>query len=151
MFADLDRTPRRQGLLYLICAAVLLSACVMTPPPSASLYERLGGQAGVSALMGKTLGRAAQDARTRRSFEGIKLAPLQESLTEQLCALAGGGCKYQGQAMGPVHRDLGITHAEFDAFVEILRQELDAADVAAREKNELLRLLAPMKPAIVKP
>jgi len=136
--------------LLLCFAFFALSACALTPP-AGSLYERLGGQAGVSALMGKTLGRAAKDARTQRSFDGIKLAPLQESLTEQLCALTGGGCKYQGQAMGPVHRDLGITHSEFDAFVEILRQEMDASGIAAREKNELLRLLAPMKPAIVKP
>lgn len=135
----------------LLCLAVFaLSACALTPP-AGSLYQRLGGQTGVSALMGKTLSRAAKDARTQRSFDGIKLAALEESLTEQICALAGGGCKYQGQAMEPVHRDLRITHSEFDAFVEILRQEMDAAGVAAREKNELLRLLAPMKPAIVKP
>ncbi|MEJ6004624.1 group 1 truncated hemoglobin [Paucibacter sp. AS339] len=139
-----------QRLLLSFCAALALSACALMPP-AASLYERLGGQAGVSALMGKTLSRAAKDARTQRSFDGIKLAPLQESLTEQLCALTGGGCKYQGQAMDLVHRDLRIAHSEFDAFVEILRQEMDASGVAAREKNELLRLLAPMKTAIVKP
>ncbi|MCV2353060.1 group 1 truncated hemoglobin [Paucibacter sp. B2R-40] len=141
-------------LLPLFCLLLVLLGCATpttAPPPSESLYERLGGQAGVSELMGRTLTLAAADPRTRRTFEGIKLKALQESLTEQICALAGGGCRYQGETMTRVHKDLRIKPSEFDAFVEMLRQEIDHSGIDSRAKNELLRLLAPMKQAIVSP
>ena len=137
------------------CLALVLLGCSTsttaptTAPPPASLYARLGGEPGVSDLMGRTLARAAADPRTQRSFEGIKLSAVQQSLSEQICALTGGGCRYQGEPMGPVHKDLRIKPSEFDAFVEILRQEIDRGGIDNRAKNELLRLLAPMKQAIV--
>jgi hemoglobin len=146
------RFPPQNGLVLLISAlfSLALMGCTTASPP-ASLFERLGGQAGVSGLMGRTLERAAADPRTRRSFDGVKLSALQLSLTEQICALAGGGCRYQGEAMDRVHKDLGIKPSEFDAFVELLRQEFDRSGIDSGAKNELLRLLAPMKQAIVKP
>ncbi len=51
--------------------------------------------------------------------------------------------------MARVHKDLRIKDSEFDAFVEMLRQEIDRSGRDSRAKNELLRLLAPMKQAIV--
>jgi hemoglobin len=138
------------GLLLAGCASTTVTTTTTAPtPPSASLFERLGGQAGVSDLMGRSLARAAADPRTQRSFDGIKLSGLQQSLTEQICALAGGGCVYKGESMERVHKDLRIKASEFDAFVEILRQEIDRSGSDGRAKNELLRLLAPMKQAIV--
>ena len=118
-------------------------------PTSVSLFERLGGQTGVAEFVGRTLTRSAADPRTQRSFEGIKISAVQQSLTEQICALGGGGCTYQGESMARVHKDLRIKPSEFDAMVEILREEIDRAGIDMRAKNELLRLLAPMKQAIV--
>jgi hemoglobin len=46
------------------------------------------------------------------------------------------------------HAGLNITEAEFYLTVQFLRDALDAR-VGEREKNELLRLLAPMKRDIV--
>jgi hemoglobin len=51
--------------------------------------------------------------------------------------------------MERAHRDAKIGASEFDAMVTILREELDRAGVDAQAKNELLRLLAPMKRDIV--
>ncbi|MGS0753697.1 group I truncated hemoglobin [Roseateles sp. GG27B] len=113
------------------------------------LFERLGGNAGVSKVVGLSLNRAAQDPRTQRSFDGIKIEAVQKSLTQQICSLAGGGCVYEGETMARSHQDLKITASEFDTLVEMLRQELDRAGIAAGAKNELLRLLAPMKRDIV--
>lgn len=44
---------------------------------------------------------------------------------------------------------MSISASEFGAFVEMLRQEIDHAGIGSGPKNELLRLLAPMKQAIV--
>jgi hemoglobin len=44
---------------------------------------------------------------------------------------------------------MGITPAEFDAVVDDLVKTLDKYEVPAREKNELLALLGPMRGDIV--
>lgn len=127
----------------------LLAACAQLPPKSVTLFERLGGDTGVSKVVGLSLTRAARDPRTQRSFDGVKIEAVQKSLTQQICSLAGGGCAYEGETMARSHQDLKITASEFDALVDMLRQELDRAGITAGAKNELLRLLAPMKREIV--
>ena len=47
------------------------------------------------------------------------------------------------------HQGLDITEAEFYGFVDILRGTLNRAKVPESAKNELLRILAPMKRDIV--
>lgn len=133
------------------CAAalLLLAACAADPVAPPSLYQRLGGPAGVAGVVDRTIDRSASDPRTRRSFDGIKLKTLKDSLAQHLCAVAGGGCRYEGATMADAHKDSHIRAAEFDAMVAILREELDRSGTDPAAKNELLRLLAPMKREIV--
>ena len=116
---------------------------------SGSLYQRLGGAGGVARFVHQTLARASTEPSTARSFDGIKLPALEQSLAEQICMLADGGCRYQGAHMADAHKDARIRDSEFDAMVGILRVELDRAGVSTSAKNELLRLLAPMKREII--
>ena len=48
-----------------------------------------------------------------------------------------------------VHQGLDVTEAQFYRFVEILRGTLNKAQVPDGAKNELLRILAPMKRDII--
>ena len=122
-----------------------LIGCVATPNDPAPLYERLGGAPGVTRIVERTIERSASDPRTKRSFDGIKLKAVKDSLVQQICHLGGGGCRYEGATMAEAHKDARIQASDFDAMVTILREELDAAGVDAGAKNQLLRLLAPMK------
>ncbi len=140
--------PRALPLL-LLPLALLLAACATDPRAEPTLWARLGGAPVVTRVVGETIDRSATDARTKRSFEGVKVARVKEKLVEQVCELSGGPCRYSGDPMGPVHKGLKITAAEFDLLVQFLREALDGAQVGPAEKNELLRLLAPMKRDIV--
>ncbi len=51
--------------------------------------------------------------------------------------------------MAKAHRGLAITSAEFDAMVGQLVDTLNQFNVPAKEKNELLQLLGPLKADIV--
>jgi hemoglobin len=51
--------------------------------------------------------------------------------------------------MKTAHAGMGVSKAEFDAVVEDLRASLDSAKVPAREGEELLSILAKMRPDIV--
>ncbi len=145
--------PCRAALRRLVCTvAVALAACTPSLPtgdPAPSLYSQLGGEPVIARVVDRTIDAAASDPRTRRSFDGIKLAAVKQSLAQQICALAEGPCRYEGETMARAHRDARITASEFDALVGMLREQLDAAGVDDAAKNRLLRLLAPMKRDIV--
>jgi hemoglobin len=133
----------------LFCTALILAwalaGCASAPGAAPSLYSRLGGEPVVKRVVGETIDRAATDPRTSRSFKDVKLARVKEKIVEQICSLAGGGCTYTGDPMDKVHQGLKNTEAEMALVVQWLRDALDRAGVREREKNELLRLLAPMK------
>jgi len=130
--------------------ALALAACAAPDPlASPTLYQRLGGEDVVKRVVAETIDRAAGDPRTSRSFKDVKLARVKEKIVEQICSLAGGGCKYTGDPMDKVHQGLKNTEAEMDLLVQFLRDALDHAGVRDAEKNELLRILAPMKRDIV--
>ena len=144
-----ETRPTMFRCLSLPLFAAALVGCAAAPSAPPTLYQRLGGEPVVAHVIDRTIERSAADARTRRSFDGIKLRVLKDSLVQQICQLAGGGCRYEGASMADAHNDARIRASEFDAMVTILREELDAAGVDAAAKNELLRLLAPMKRDIV--
>jgi hemoglobin len=135
----------------LISALVLLSlmACTaLTPNKESSLYTRIGGISVLQSVVAETVDAAVANANTSRSFKDIKLPALKESIVNQLCLLSGGGCEYDGETMKNSHADAKITTAEFELFVQEFREALDR-HVGIREKNELLKILAPMKRDIV--
>jgi hemoglobin len=139
----------RPHLPFLLATAALLASCAANPRAEPTLWTRLGGTPVVTVVIAETIDRSATDPRTKRSFEGVKLARVKEKLVEQVCELSAGPCRYTGDPMKAVHQGLKITAAELDLLVQFLRDALDRAKVGEAEKNELLRLLAPMKRDIV--
>jgi len=121
------------------------------PRAAASLYERLGGKAAITAVVDEFIGRVAADARIKHRFFNTDIPRLKMLLVEQLCMATGGPCKYTGQDMEPSHAGMELVDEEFTALVEDLAGALDKFKVPAREKGELLGALAPMQPQIVSP
>lgn len=117
---------------------------------SGSLFERIGGLPVLTKIVDEFIDEVATSPRTKRSFDGLNLKTLKKTVVAQLCKLTGGGCVYEGETMLKAHRDAKISEAEFDAFVDIFRKTLTKY-LPEREKNELLKILAPMKHDIVTP
>jgi hemoglobin len=126
-----------------------LCGCIAQPKTEASLFERIGGLPMLSRISNQTLDIVSKDPRTSRSFKDVKMKALKESLTNFLCVKTGGECVYEGETMKNSHADLHITTAEFELMVEVLRERLDVNGVGTKEKNELLKILAPMKRDVV--
>jgi hemoglobin len=114
-----------------------------------SLYERLGGKPAITAVVDEFVVRVAADTRINRFFAGTDIPRFKMLLVDQICEASGGPCKYPGRDMKAAHRGMGITNAHFDALVEDLIGALDALKVPAKEKNELLAVLGPMRTDIV--
>lgn len=115
----------------------------------ATLCERIGGAAFLAQVADELVEVSRIDPVSARHFEKVNLKRLKQQIGIQLCAVADGPCKYDGDDMKLVHAGLGITQADFYRLVEHLREILDAHGVATREKNELLARLAPMKRDVV--
>jgi len=113
------------------------------------LYDRLGGQTGITAVVDAFVARVAADDRINSYFEDKDLPKLKERLVEQICQASGGPCKYNGRSMKETHKGMGITGDHFDALVADLGATLDRFRVTTRDRDELLSLLAPMRGDIV--
>jgi hemoglobin len=138
--------------IFLLLAALSLPLALPVhagEPIERSLYDRLGGQPVITAVVEETVAKMSSNPRVNQSFDKVDLKRLSKMVVEQFCALTGGPCTYSGDDMKIVHAGLNITESEFFAQVETLRAALDHNGVATREKNELLRLLAPMKRDVV--
>ena len=124
------------------------------PPAAAAptLYRRLGGREGIALVVGDFVGNMAADARVNERFKGMKpenLEKLKSDLADQICDATGGPCSYLGRDMKTTHKGMKITEAEWNATVENLGKALDKNKVGAKEKQELIGALAPMKGDIV--
>ena len=115
----------------------------------ASLYERLGGQGAIQAVVTKFIGNVGADKRINSYFATTDLKKLNKLLVEQVCAASGGPCTYSGRDMKTTHKGMKVTTAAFNALVEDLVSALDTFNVPKKEKDELLSVLGPMNKDIV--
>ena len=129
--------------------AVLMACTTPSANGDYSLYQQLGGQSGVTTVVNRTMDRVSTDPRSKRSFQGVKMPYLKESVVA-FCKVADGPCQYEGETMANTHAKSNITASEFDLMVTILREELDRAGISDSAKNELLRRVAPTRRDIVK-
>jgi hemoglobin len=114
-----------------------------------SLYDRLGGEAAVVAVIDDFVGRAAADSRINAKFGRTDVPRLKAMLVEQVCAATGGPGTYTGRGMRETHDGMGVTAGEFDALVADLVATLDQFNVPAAEQQELLGILGPLRADIV--
>jgi hemoglobin len=128
----------------------LLVACQsMMSTPQKSLYDRLGGQPAITAVVDDFVGNVATDTRINGFFARTDVPRLKRLLVEQICAGTGGPCTYTGRGMDAAHRGMGISDAQFGYLVEDLQTTLNKFKVPEKEQGELLAVLGPMKPQIV--
>jgi len=135
-------------LLALIAALTITSCATSQPEQGATLYERLGGRAAITAVVDEAIVNVSADPRINQRF--ANLGPgLAQNLADLICLRTGGPCKYTGADMSTAHEGMFIRDDEFDALVEDMAKSLDMVKVPAREKGEVLVIFRQMRNAIV--
>jgi len=119
-----------------------------------SLYQRLGGMPAIRAVVDDLVVRILSDDRVNGWFyhaasDPANAAAYKVKLADFLCQGTGGPCKYMGADLATAHKGRGVTDEAFQAVVEDLVATLEKLKVPAKEKTELLGLLAPLKSAVV--
>lgn len=113
------------------------------------LYERLGGKPAIQAVVDAFVANVAQDRRINGRFATVDIPRLKGHLVDQVCQATGGPCQYRGRDMKTTHAGMRISTSDFNALVEDLTKAMDQLKVPAKEQQELLGLLSPMKSDIV--
>lgn len=139
----------RTSLFALVAATLVSTGVVAGEPAPASLYDRLGGKAAITAVVDDFVARLADDPRVNQKFGRSNLPRVKAMLVDQVCEAAGGPCTYTGRSMQESHRGMRVSEGEFDALVEQLGKTLAAFKVPQAEQDQLLTVLAPMKRDIV--
>jgi hemoglobin len=140
-------------LSVLLGTTLLTSAWAQQKAAEKSLYERLGGELAITAVVEDFVGRAAADPKVNffrdGKYKGIDVPRLKRQLVEFIGKATGGPQKYTGRDMKQAHKGMKITNAEFDAIAADLAASLDKFKVPAKEKNELLTIVGTTRKDIV--
>ena len=130
----------------------------LDPEAQKTLFDRLGGERGVRAVVDDFVPRVVADPRVnlqRVGVEGgwITAAPtpwepgaaeldrVKELLVEFVSLAAGGPVTYSGPPLITVFEDRQFTNLEFDAAVGDLQASLDKLGLADQEQKELLAVM----------
>lgn len=140
----------RTSALAVLCALlIVVGGCAGRPVKDNSLYQALGEQPGIEALVDRFLVILSDDLRIVRYFAETDISRVRDLLVEQFCDLSGGPCEYSGDTMQLVHEPMNLTEADFNALVEDLIDAMEDLNLPQPAQNGLLALLAPMHGDIV--
>ena len=116
-----------------------------------SIYDALGGDAGLRDLVDDLADRMAADAVLGPLFAGVDRELLQRHRVSYLSAVLGGPEQYLGQSMRDAHRSLHLTDEHMNRFLQLVATSLTAAEVAPEPAQAVLELLDRLRPVIVDP
>jgi hemoglobin len=122
-----------------------------------TLWERLGGEEGVTRIVDDFVNLAAKDPKVdffrhnKVKLEAEHIVKMKRELVEQISQASGGPLKYSGPDMKKVHRDMGITNEQLDAAVADLKKALEKNKVAAEDQKKILDALESYRQEIVQP
>jgi len=129
-----------------------------TPPPDKSLYDRLGGDPAIVAVVDDFVGRAANDQALNFVRKGHpnswdptadNVTKLKKHLVQFIEKATGGPSTYEGRDMLAVHTGMQITEAEWGAIVGDLKATLAKFNVPDKEQGELIAIVATTHDSIV--
>ena len=139
----------RASVTAVLILGLLVGAGFGQNKTKTSLYDRLGGEPAITAVVDEFVAQVAADKRINAFFAHTDLAHLKMSLVNQICEVSGGPCKYTGRTMKEAHQGMGVSGADFNALVEDLVKALDKFKIGKTERTELLGALGPMQKDIV--
>ncbi|WP_439381038.1 group I truncated hemoglobin [Amycolatopsis lexingtonensis] len=114
-----------------------------------SIYERIGGQEALTAVVDDFYERVLADAELAVFFTGTNLPRLKGMQVEFFTAALGGPDEYRGRPMKDVHRGRGIEPHHFDLVAKYLTDSLLAAGVPQETAETIIGAIAPLSADIV--
>jgi len=130
-------------------------ASAQQPGAQKSLYERLGGLKGITVVVDDFINRLVANKELNKNpaiDAGRKRSPapyLKFQVSQMVCGVTGGPCKYTGKAMAESHVHLNISEKEWGVMAGEFKKSLDKFKVPAAEQKELFDIVGTTKADIV--
>jgi hemoglobin len=119
----------------------------------ASLYSRLGGYDAIAAVVDDLLPRLRSDQLLSRFWTSPRsvdtLNRERQLAVDFIAAAAGGPTFYLGRDMKMSHKGMGITRADYIAFMRCLSATMDKFEVREPERSEVVAFVTSLEPQIV--
>ena len=103
-----------------------------------SLFDRVGGAAGVASLVNRFYTKVLADPALRPYFEGVAMRKLLDMQFEFFSAALGGPVYYTGRPVIHAHQGRGITRQHFQAFVEHLFETLKDYSLTEQDRYAII-------------
>ena len=119
------------------------------------LWDRLGGEQAVSAVVHDFVAAAAADPKVNFSrngaykLDGPAATALERKIVEFVSSATGGPLKYSGKDMKAAHAGMRITDDEFNALAGVLVSTLKKYRVPQADIDELVSIVGTTKKDIV--
>lgn len=133
----------------IVLPLLLLVAAALPTRADEPLYIQLGGREGIARIVDTLVALYRTDPRIKADLGDAGPDGLAPRLTDYLCQLADGPCRYEGHPTAASHKEL--TRAQFTAVAEDLQTAMGQAGVPYRAQNRLLARLAPTQRDIIAP
>lgn len=145
-------------------SGVILAALVLTGVPAfaeqtaddsvvdsgPTLYERLGGGAGVQKIISDTVSLHLENPTIKHRMVGVDLEYLVASVSAFFSAGTGGPNNYTGPDMATAHAGMMLSNEEFDAAVaDILAAVMANVDDGQVERDEVQTILLSFRDQVV--
>ena len=117
---------------------------------SNSLFERLGGSAGINKLVEDIVGLHMENPVIRARFRPYLETPDKLAVTKKhLCAFleagSGGTAQYTGRSMQDTHRGMNINEAEYMAATDDILSTLRKHGIDEQTQKDVLAIAYSLK------
>jgi hemoglobin len=120
---------------------------------SDSLYARLGGYDAIAAVIDDLLPRLRSDELLSRFWVSPRSVDThnreRQLAIDFIASAAGGPTFYLGRDMKASHKGMGITKADYAAFMRCLSATMDKFEVREPERSEVVAFVTSLEPEIV--
>ena len=117
---------------------------------TATLYERLGGEAGIAAIANDVVDNHLANPLVQARFRAAKDIPkLKRLATEFFCMGSGGPQSYTGRDMLATHRGMNISGSEYLAVIDDVMAALAKHGIDEATQKDVLFILYGLRKEIL--
>ena len=116
---------------------------------SQSLFERLGGNEGITAIAHDVIDNHVANNTIANRFAQSDIPALKNAAATFFITGTGGENVYKGKDMLATHKGMNISASEFMAVLDDALAALTKNNIAQREQEEVLYVLYSMRSQIV--
>lgn len=126
----------------------------MSTDGTKSLYERLGGANGITAIIDDILENHMNNPAVRARFLPLKDDPKHYEVTREhiinfFSAGCGGPEQYAGKGMTPAHKGMNISQGEYMEVVDDIMNALIKHKIDDQTQKDVLAIAYALKPEII--